>query len=94
MDQALTDALDRLHRGHKIILRELTRICGKYNISYYLESGTLLGAVRHHSAIPWDDDADIAMLRSDFEVFRRVVRKELKPEFYYVEPDELVITKK
>ena len=89
MDQALTDALDRLHRGHKIILRELTRICKKYNISYYLESGTLLGAVRHHSAIPWDDDADIAMLRSDFEVFRRVVRKELKPEFYYVEPDEL-----
>ena len=89
MNQETIKALDRLHRGHKIILRELSRICRKHNIHYFLESGTLLGAVRHKSAIPWDDDADVVMLRADFEVFRRVVRDELDEAFYYVEPDEL-----
>lgn len=89
MNQETIDALDRIHRGNKIILREIARVCKKNNITFFLESGTLLGAVRHKSAIPWDDDADIAMLRSDFEKFRRVARKELKPEFLYVEPDEL-----
>lgn len=81
--------MEQIHRGHKIILREIERICKKHNITFFLESGTLLGAVRHKSAIPWDDDADIAMLRSDFEKFRKAARKELRPEFLYVEPDEL-----
>ena len=78
MNQEMTAALDRIHKGHKIILREITRICRKHGIHYYLDSGTLIGAIRHKSAIPWDDDADIAMLRSDFEKFRRVAADELR----------------
>ncbi len=89
MNQETQNALDLLHRGHKVLLREVGRICKKHGINWFLESGTLLGAVRHKSAIPWDDDADIVMLRADFERFRKVVRSELAPEFYYVEPDEL-----
>src|SRR5699024_10599230 len=38
---------------------------------------------------PWDDDADIAMLRSEFEKFRHIVREELSDEFFYVEPQDL-----
>ena len=57
--------------------------------NYFLDSGNLIGAVREKSDIPWDDDADIAMTRKDFEVFRKVARTELKDGFVYVEPDEL-----
>lgn len=69
------------------VMGEIDRICKKYNISYFLDSGTLLGAKRHGGFIPWDDDLDIAMNREDFNVFQEVVNQELPPElvFYSVE---------
>ena len=50
------------------ILLAIDKVCREHNLRYYLVAGTMLGAVRHKGFIPWDDDADIAMPRKDYEV--------------------------
>ena len=60
------------------LLRFMDNVCNKYNIPYWLDFGTTLGAVRHEGFIPWDDDIDAGILKSDFDRFLEVFKKELK----------------
>ena len=54
------------------ILKDIHEFCVEHDIKYTLFSGTLIGAVRHHGFIPWDDDLDIAFTRPEYEKFVRI----------------------
>lgn len=69
------------------MLIEVDRICRKCGIHYNIIAGTLLGAVRHGGYIPWDDDADIAMLRPEYEEFRKACKTELDRKRFYFQDD-------
>ncbi len=66
------------------ILKDVIALCDRYGITYYLESGTLLGCIRHGGYIPWDDDIDITLLWDDYLRFLEIAEKKL-PERYFVQ---------
>ncbi len=77
---------EELHKLQEIemeLLQEVDRICRKYKIHYNMVGGTMLGAIRHGGYIPWDDDADLGFLRTEYEKFRRICQTELNTEKYY-----------
>lgn len=75
--------LNELSEHQKVLLsmlKDFDAVCEKHGIRYMLFAGTALGAVRHHGFIPWDDDADVIMMRSDYERFLNVRQKILIPK--------------
>lgn len=82
------NGLEKVHAVNLTLLKEIDRICRKYKIRYALDSGTLLGAVRHQGFIPWDDDVDVVLTRNQYELFVKVVRRELPDTMSFVEPCE------
>lgn len=82
----LTDEdLKKLQEIELELLTEFDRICRSHNIIYSIDGGTLLGAVRHGGFIPWDDDADVIMVRSEYEKFKIIADKELDHKRFYLQ---------
>lgn len=62
-------SFDEIQVALKNTLYKLDEVTKKAQVTYYLAYGTLIGAVRHHDIIPWDDDADTMMLRDNYNRF-------------------------
>lgn len=69
------------------ILEEIDRICKKHNIEYWLDGGSILGAVRHGGFIPWDDDIDLAMRKEELERFIKIAPSELPDHLFLQTPE-------
>jgi len=79
--------LFKLQKAEKEIIRDIHAVCKKYDIRYFAMFGTLLGAVRHHDFIPWDDDVDLSMLREDYERFLKIFDAELGSKYAISSPE-------
>ncbi|MGM0123412.1 lipopolysaccharide cholinephosphotransferase [Enterococcus sp. AZ194] len=77
----MVNGLRKVQLAELAIIDEIVRICNENGITYYISGGTYLGAVRHNGFIPWDDDADIAMPRKQFDRFLEIAQKELQANF-------------
>lgn len=66
-----------LQQADTLLLAIVDRVCQKHGFTYWMDAGTLLGAVRHKGFIPWDDDIDIEMMREDYERARPILQEDL-----------------
>ena len=73
--------LEEIHEELLEQLRDITAVCSRHGIQYNLMCGTLLGAVRHHGFIPWDDDVDLLLTREEFNKLRKVYPEECDRRF-------------
>lgn len=74
--------LERLQNKEIEMLKAISNVCDKLDLTYVIISGTLLGSVRHRGFIPWDDDIDIGMPREDYEVFLKEGQKLLPSNLF------------
>ena len=71
-----SEALRKLQMEALDILDAFSSYCNRYNLRWFLLSGTALGALRHDGFIPWDDDVDVGMLRDDYERFLSLAERD------------------
>ena len=75
------------HRRMLYLLQSFDTVCKKHDIDYWLDYGTLLGAIRHQGFIPLDTDTDVGMLRSDYALFLEKGVPELPQDIFFQTPE-------
>lgn len=70
------------------MLKRLDAFCRENGIGYILDSGTLIGAIREHGFIPWDDDVDVIMTGEDFERFRKLLAEKTPADMQLIGPHD------
>lgn len=83
--------LKKLQNTELSMLKDFDEVCRTNGINYFVNFGTLIGAVRHNGFIPWDDDIDIGMMREDYEKLCSLpscIWDKCKSEIYLVKPED------
>lgn len=65
------------------LVKKFTDVCEKYSLNYFMDGGTLLGAVRHKGFIPWDDDIDVIMPREDYNKLFEIAEREFEFPYFF-----------
>lgn len=65
------------------LLTVLLDVCQRHNLNIWAEGGTLLGTVREHGYIPWDDDIDMAILRPDYDKLIAIAKDEFQSPYFF-----------
>jgi lipopolysaccharide cholinephosphotransferase len=66
-----------------VLLKKLLEVCKRNNLRIWADSGTLIGTVREHGYIPWDDDIDMGMLRPDYDKLVEISQQEFTGRFFF-----------
>lgn len=79
----LTDEDVRAVQEHLLTaMRDIDYVCRKYHLMYAITGGAMLGMIRHHGFIPWDDDIDICMPRRDYDRFCMLFKREFSEKYW------------
>lgn len=65
------------------LLAKFIDVCSRHELSYFVDGGTLLGAVRHKGFIPWDDDVDVIMPRKDYDRLFEIAQEEFQYPYFF-----------
>ncbi len=82
IDEALHIQVTSIQQADMLLIDKVDEICRKLNIGYFVCGGSMLGYMRHGGFIPWDDDIDVGMLRSDYDRFMREAEPFLDERFF------------
>lgn len=82
------DKIKKLHEASMLLLNEADAKMKEGNVKYMLDAGTLLGAIRHKGFIPWDDDADVCMMREEYDKFLKLAPSLFDGDFGFILPGQ------
>lgn len=68
-----TGSLRKIQLVNILLLEKFKKVCDENDIKFWLQGGTLLGAIRHKGFIPWDDDCDLGIMREDFNKIKKIL---------------------
>lgn len=81
-NEVYMSSINQVHSCQLQILKDVTRVCDDNKIDYMLACGSLIGAIRHHGFIPWDDDIDIYMTTENYKKFLKIGQKCLGDNYF------------